>query len=528
MNLSDEINQIIFLIILVVSFACNSPSIKQENHVDKTLIFNASTNLTFTIIHPVLSIDGVAVHILPLVFNGLLSIDKNGNLISGLADSYEINETGLEYRIKLKKDIKFYDGKELTSEDVKFSYEQFKILQEKNFVNCFAYNLSLVNTIDIIDKYNLKISLKTPFAPFIYTLSLGILPKHVYKGKALDTSVYRYPTGTGAFKLIQIDDKKIVLEKNDEYFKGMPQIDKIFFEINNPSIIWAKLLRGEIDCTRNVSKPLLKEIKKADFLKTYDIMEPCFYMLFFNCQNELFKDKRIRQALNYAIDKELLIKNVLMGYGEICNSPILPNSKFCNRNIKPYEYDPQQALKILEELGWIMNKEDGFLYKEGKIFEFNCILVPGYIDVLNTVINMQQQLDNIGIKMEIKMLKSVEDFYTIKQNNNWDCFFVGQENIYDPDRNYNHFHSSKIGTSNIPNYNNPEIDYLLDQGRKTFNVENRLHIYNKFQEILLADPPGIFAYYRYTSIVLNNRVENASPTDFEVFNNIENWRIRCN
>jgi peptide/nickel transport system substrate-binding protein len=514
---------LILYIILFFVLGCEPSSDSGKKKYGGVLIYGSSVNPT--IIHPFLTFDSVSVHILKLIFNGLTKTTKDGSLLPDLAESYEIKQKGLEYNITLKRGVKFHDGEELTSEDVKFTYEELRKIK-KNNLYIFDYDFSMVKKIKIVDKYHIKIILEKPYVGFLFSLSVGILPKHIYKGENnVNSYVYWHPIGTGPFKLTDVDKKKIILECFEDYYKGKPYLDKIICLIDSSSIIWAKLLRGEIDYSKNIPLALLKEVKKVGFLKTREILESSCCLLLLNNNKPFLKDKRIRQALNYAIDKNLMVKTILHGHGKVSSGPVLPYSTSYNNSLKPYEYNPQKALGILKKSGWRINKSDGLLYKDGKNLNLKCLTLKGYPNILLSATFIQRQLNEIGIKMELKVVNSSEEFYKHKKNNDWDAFFGRIEISPESNRNYSYFHSSRIGTTNYCNYANFEIDKLLDLERITLKQEKQKKIYYKFLNILYNDPPGIFAYHKYLSFAINKKVKNAFPDYFDIFRRIENWWI---
>jgi len=520
-----ENKTIIVFVIIFLIIGCSQPSDIEKDKFGGTLVYSASVSPT--IIHPFLTFDSISVHIVPLIFNGLTKVAKDGSLVADLAESYEISQNGLEFDIRLRKGVRFHDEEELTSEDVKFTYEKIKEINEKNTASVFDYDFSMVKNIVLVNKYEVRITLEQPFAPFLFSLTVGILPKHIYQGKDDTTDkIFWYPIGTGPFKLTYIDKHKIILDRFDNYFRGKPYLDKIICEIYSSPLIWAKLLRGEIDYSRLVPINLIREIKNVNFLRTYHVLESSFYMLMLNCKKPFFRDKKTRQALNYAIDKESMIKKVLHGQGIACSSPFLPTSEAYNQNLYPYEYNPQKALTLLKAVGWVKKKDNGFLFKNKESFSFKCLLLSGYPNIREPATFIQNQLNEIGIKMEFKIIDTVKEFYKLVRNNDWDACFGGLEITPEPDKNYSYFHSSRINTTNYFNYNNPEIDRLLELGRKTMNKKERKKIYDKFQEVLYRDPPGIFSFYKYTSLALHKKIEDASADDFALFRGIEKWWIK--
>ncbi len=517
----------ICLVEIVLGLGCESPVTLPQKRYDGVLKHSSAVHPT--IIHPILTFDSISAHIVSLIFNGIMKVTQDGNITTDLAETCTVSRDALEYSVKLKKGIKFHDGKELTSEDVKFTYDQIMELYKNNTAPIYNYDFSKVKYVEIIDKYNIKITLEQACATFLHGLSLGILPKHIYQKKDnTNDDIYWRPVGTGPFKLTSIDNYKIELTRFDDYFRGKACLEKIICEINSPSVTWAKLLRGEIDYTRQIPLEVLSELKKVDFLRTYDVLEPASFGLYFNCKNPFLKNKKIRQALNYAIDKKTLIKKTLDGRAKTCTGVVLPGSWAYNDKLAPYEYNPKKAAGLLSELGWTINQEDGFLYEGQNKISLKCLMFSKFPNIKKPTIFIQHQLNELGIKMEIKVIDNVEEFYEEIRAGKWDVFFGRFGLTVEFERIYNMFHSSRIGATNLFNYRNAQVDNLLDRGRRTLNKGERKEIYNKFQRVFLDDPPAVFVFYKQTTVVINKRIKGAVPDNFYEFKGVEQWWVAGN
>src|SRR3989338_2564319 len=291
----------------------------------------------FSSISPVLSVSSVSSELESIIFDGLIKIDEKGEPQPNLVSSWNVSGDGLKWTFYLRKGVRFHDGVELTAEDAVFTYDAVK--NPENRGNYSSY-FELVKGIRAVDKYTIEITLQKPFASFLYGLGVGILPRHLLEGKDLrQTEFNEHPVGTGPYKLQKWSENEIVLRANKDYFNGRPYLNKIIIKsFPNQKVVWARLMRREIDFSPAITPSDYEIINSIPSFKTYSVLKPYYYMIAFNLspsstltptlsQRErergargevgLFEDKRVRQPLKYAVDKEKIIHEVLNGMGRV-------------------------------------------------------------------------------------------------------------------------------------------------------------------------------------------------------------------
>ncbi len=511
----------IFALLQLLNSCKKSPSQIDKDYGDKLII---GVFQKPTIINPILTSGSISAILLGIIFDGLIKIDENGEIKPDLAESWEISEDGLEWIFHLRKGVKFHDGVEFTAKDVKFTFDKFIKYRERS---AYSSSFKLMDRVTIIDQYAIKIYLLKASPSFLSGLNVGIIPKHLLEKENLETSKFNYnPIGTGSFKLKSLSDKEIILEANKQYFKGRPYLDGIIVKIfENQKVAWVKLMSGEVDFIYLLDPRKYDITKKVSSIKFYTYLHPYYYFIGLNHENEIFKDKRVRQALNYAVDKEEIINKVLKGQGRICSGTIYPNSWAYNPNIKPYPYNPEKALRLLKEAGWEDTDNDHILDKNEKKFSFSLYLNEGDDMLMQCALLIQQFLLDIGVEITVEVIP-VFNFIANLNNKNFESGLMYIISGNEPDNNYIVWHSSQIEEGkNVFSYRNQKVDRLLEEGRTTLNQAKRKEIYYQFQREMLEDPPGIFLFWREELSGIHKRFRGIKIDPMEILRNVHEWWV---
>src|SRR3972149_11009028 len=304
-----------------------------------------------TPINPLTSLSGISSQLVDVVFDGLVRIDEDLEVTPSLASSWQISDNGLRWTFFLRRGVRFHDGVEVTTRDVKFTLEE--IIHSKS-IGLYTGGLAdLINSVQIKDRYTVEILLNRPSPSFIYNMEVGILPAHLLQEKGPLEEFGSHPVGTGPFRLSQWKEYEIVLDANRDYFLGRPYLDKIVVRIYpNQELAWAKLMRGEGGLLGPVDPSVYDFLKQVRSLQIYNAYNLHYSIVAFNNNREPFHDLKVRRALNYAIDKEYMIRKDLMGKGRPAAEPVWLRSWAYDPSVKPYPYDPQRALSLLREAGW--------------------------------------------------------------------------------------------------------------------------------------------------------------------------------
>lgn len=479
---------------------------------------------------PLFASDSATADISGKIFNGLTKYDKNLNITGDLAESWSISKDGKEIIFYLKKGIKWHDGREFTADDVIFTYRS--VTDPKN-PTPYSSNYGPVMEVKAIDKYTIKITYSKPFAPALESWGMGILPKHLLEGKdLLNSPLNRNPIGTGPFKLKEwITGQRIILNRNEEYFEGTPFFERIISRIiPDPSTMFLELRFGGIDYMGLTPAQFKHYGQKSDFKKYFNVYRyPSFSYTYigYNLKNPLFQDKRVRQAIAHAINKREIIEGVLLGYGTQCTGPFPPSSWAFNPKVKDFEYSPEKAKRILSELGWKANSK-GILTKNGMKFSFTLLLNQGNEARLKTAQIVKEQLRQIGIELNIRVLEW-QSFLELVTKRQFQAVLLGWSLSRDPDL-FDIFHSSKTrpGEFNFVGYSNGEVDNLIEKARETLNREDRKKLYWKIHELIAEDQPYTFLYVPDAIIAVNKRIKGIESAPAGIWHNYIHWYVPKN
>jgi len=470
-----------------------------------------------------------------MIYSGLMKIDEKGNLVNDMAEGYEISEDKLSYTFYIKKNIKWHDDKDLTSDDIIFTMQT---IQNKDFNSPLRTNWKGIR-VEKIDDYTVKFTLKNAYSPFLNNLTFGILPKHLWEfigsGNFLLAEYNLKPVGTGPYKFKMLSKDKsgkinsIELDSNDNYYFQKPYIDKIivkFFQGEDEAI--SSFNRKEIKGISYILPGSKESIVDSDNTNIYRLNIPRYFAIFFNqTKSKPLSDKAVRIALASAIDRNKLIGEVYSGEGVVTDSPIPSQLMGNNPDIKTYEYSVEEARNILENAGWKDSDGDGIREKDDVKLAF-ALVTTDWQEAKEVSLMLKDMWKEVGADIEIKNLDTNEIQNNYIKQRSYEAILFGEILNYDPDP-FAFWHSSqkKDPGLNFSLYDNPEADKLLEEARQETDQNLKIEKYKKFQEIVAEDIPAIFLYSPYYLYVQNNSIEGTNLNSIVIpsnrFNNIENW-----
>ncbi len=474
-------------------------------------------------INPLTSVSGISSLLTEMLFDGLIRIDENLEARPSLASSWKISDNGLRWTFYLRRGVRFHDGEEFTAEDVKFTLEE---IIHSSSIGSFTGDLAdIIKVVQIKDRYTVEILLNQSSMSFLYRMEVGILPAHLLKGKVSQEEFGSQPVGTGPFRLNHWNKDEIILEVNQDYFQGRAYLDRILVKIYpDQKLAWAKLMRGEGDLFYPIEPAVYDFLKQVSSLRVYKINDMYYSLILLNNHSELFHDRRVRIALNYAIDKEYLVQDALKGKGSVAAGPLWHGSWAYNPSVRPYPYDPQKALSLLKEAGWRDADGDHILEKDGRKFTFTLFINEGDETKGHAAMYLQQQLWELGILMDIKTFSTASMDFLFQGR--FDAIFPEIDSHIYPDFSYNIWHSSQIGKGlNIGRYRSDIVDELLEKGRLSRDADSARPLYYRFQEEIHNDPPGIFLYWADTFMGVHRRFRGAKITPLSLMGFIHEWYV---
>lgn len=446
------------------------------------------------------------------IFNTLLKYDKNLDLEGELVENWQISADYKTITFKLKPNLKWADGKPLTSADVLFTW---KLVTDEKTRSPYASDYQLVKKAVAPDAQTFSVTYNQAYAPALDSWAgLQILPKHLLENQDIHTTAFaRNPVGSHYYKLDKwTHGENLKLSRNPTSVLGAAKIDKLVTRIiPDNSAQFLELMADNIDLmgldpikySRII--PARPELQKK--LALYKELGNSYTYLGFNLKHKPFDDIRVRKAINYAIDKQEIIDGVYLGLGINIASPYKPGTRWSNPDLQAYSYDPNKAKSLLKEAGFVDSNGDGILERDGKPFSFEIITNQNKEREKSAVL-IQRRLKDVGIDVQIRAIEWASFISRFIKTGDFDAVVLGWSLGLDPDQ-FNIWHSSqnKPGQFNFIGYNNPQIDQLLEQGRFEMDVDKRTKIYHEFSKVLLEDSPIIYLSAGYGLTAIHKRVK---------------------
>ncbi|MDD2541864.1 MAG: peptide-binding protein, partial [Desulfuromonadaceae bacterium] len=456
----------------------------------------------------------------------------NLKIVGDLAKSFDISDDGLTITFHLHHGVKWHDGAPFTSRDVLYTYH---VTIDPKTPTAYAEDFKQVKNITAPDLFTIRVSYNSPFAPALASWGMNILPAHLLEGKDITKSpLARNPVGTGPYRFKEwVSGQKIELEANKDYFEGRPYIDRIIYRIiPDTSTLFMELKAGAIDLMNPTPVQYARQTESKEFtsrFNKYRYPSSTYLYMGYNLRHPLFSDKRVRQALTAAINKDELIQGVLFGMGQKAYGPIIPGRWAYNPAVKDIVYDPKHAAELLAQAGWKEKNSDGILVKDGKPFTFTILTNQGNQQRLMTAQIIQQRLLQVGIDVKIRVVEWAAFLKEFINKGNFEVVLLAWSVSQDPDM-FDVWDSSKNkpGELNFIGYNNPEVDRLLVEGRSTFNIEKRKKAYFRIQDILADEQPYTFLYVPDALPVVSARFRGVKPAPAGIGYNQNKWYVPKN
>jgi peptide/nickel transport system substrate-binding protein len=481
---------------------------------------------------PMIAGESAASAVASHIFNSLLKYDRNLELEGELAKSWEVSSDQRTITFHLKPDLKWADGQALTSEDVLFTW---KLVTDDKTRTPYGADYKLVEKAEAPDALTFKVTYGQPYAPALDSWAgLQVLPKHLLQSQDINNTPFaRNPIGSSYYKLAEWKNgERISLIRNDHSVLGPPRIERLVSRfIPDPASQFLELMADNID-VMNLNPiqyarivPARPQLNKR--IALYKELGNGYTYLGFNLKHAPFDDVRVRRAINYAIDKQELIDGVLLGLGEPIAAPYKPGTRWVNPQLKPYPYDPNKAKQLLKEAGFEDHDGDGILDRDGKPLSFEILTNQNKQREMSAVL-IQRRLKEIGIDVKIRVLEWASFLGRYIKTGDFDVVVLGWSLSLDPDQ-FSIWHSSqnKPGQFNFINYNNPQVDKLLEQGRLELDPDKRMKIYHEFSRLLLEDSPVVYLFEGYGLPAISKRVrgiDNPAPPAGIGWNS-EQWYI---
>ena len=523
------------IIILLIGCSNSNKQAPQLSETAKQNILSVNIGANPSFLNPVLFTDSTSHAVVRMVFNGLFKQNADLEMEPDLVKTFAISDDGLVYTFNLHTNVAWHDGQPLTADDVEFT---FNTLLDPS-TNTVRRGHFMINGNPILFKaistHTVQATLPQPYAPFLSVLEMGILPKHLLENEDINTTDFnRNPIGTGPFTFTEWrPDQFIRLKRNDNYFKTPAKLNGIVMRIiPDTTTSLVALKKGEIDLSGLPGKDIEK-IKQISWLDFYTYSRLSYSYIGLNVQKPPFSDKNIRQAIAYAINKQIIIDSVLRGYGDEAHIPSSPLSwAYPSENeLFKYSYDPNKAMDLIKQSGYILNDTTNQFEKDGAPLEFKLLVAQGSKQGEQIAQIAQRFLTNIGIKMNIQILEWSSLLKTIHSQESpkpFEAVMLGWGfDINDPDDSYTSWHSSQYPNGgNFNGFVNKRADELLDEGRIVLNQTKRKDIYKEFFNIISEETPYVFLFHPQAAVSVHQYVKGLSkPGPAGILHDIESVYI---
>lgn len=497
-------------------------------------------------INPVLSISEADKNLTALLYSGLVRITSEGKIENDLAEDMVISDDRLIYTARIKDNARFHDGTPVTADDIIFTIQKIvdPIIKSPKRGNWDGVK------VEKIDEKTVSFILKQAYTPFIYNLTIGILPKNIWKNVSTDEFSFSQfntlPIGSGPYKVDRVERNSggipnfYKLIPNENNYDKSPYISNIIFKFypSEDALIEA-YNEGAIESLGGISAEKILQLK-TNGSRIISSPLPRVFAIFFNQnQSKVLLNKEIRQALNLASPKEEIVKEIFGGYATIINSPF-PAGIYSWTNSKEsetsFEKRLAEAQELLTKAGWKMNEETGTLEKkEGSaIIALSFSISTGDAPELRAVANnLASAWGKLGAKVDILVFETGELNQNVIRSRNFTTLLFGEVVGRDADL-YPFWHSSQKNDPglNIALYTNSHADKFLENARSASNPEIIEKNYKAFTEELQSDLPAIFLYTPNFLYVVPEKVKaiNLGPLTVsqDRFLGIRDWYIETN
>jgi peptide/nickel transport system substrate-binding protein len=424
------------------------------------------------------------------IHSALVGYDTDYKLYNDLAETVDVQPDGLKYTFTLRKGVKFHDGSELTAADVKYTIDYYR--DEKNAATIQSAYTG-IGSVETPDDYTVVVNMATVNAASLVNWATNPIVNAKYHAEVGDAKYSTAPIGTGPFKLKEWKAAEYTeVEAFADYFKGRPLVDAIRMEVvPEDAVRKAALETGDADSS---AWPLLVEdslaLEKDTNFKVYRTPGDSIKHFPINNERPYFADKRCRQALMYALDRQRIIDDLWNGAAEVAQSNIPPSSSYFKTDLKQYEFSPDKAKALLDEAGW-KEGADGIREKDGVKFSFTCTAKAGD-QARKAIAELAQQLfKDIGVEMQIAEAPVAEILTAMREGAMEMSIFNWTYNsgVLEPDCTDT---LSSTGGNNFPHFKNAEMDELLSQGLQEVDPAKRKPIYDRIQDIFVEEVPVLY------------------------------------
>ena len=461
------------------------------------------------------SVDAASERVRTLIFNSLVKKNEKFDYTGELASDIKRSDDGLTYTFTLNDGVKFHDGRTLSSADVKYTLD---LVFSSNFAKSASFyegegasKHSYIKSVEAPDGRTIVVTLIKPWVGLLSNLvPVAIIPKDSYESQK------ERPLGTGPFKFVRYDNAQQVcdVEAFPDYWEGAPKLQTVRVRVlSDMNQMQAELQAGRVDIApmpTSLSPDAVKRLEQDPNLQVQTFSGSNVVLLTINTSAPPLDNAKVRQAIAHAIDRESLIKNLLLGLGKIAHS-IIPEESWAYSPGQTYSYDPAAAKRLLDEAGFRDPDGDGpqMRFDKPVVYKLSGSSIAGrqYAGVI------QNYLKEVGIPVEIQTPEQNTLFDELRRGNFQISYTQWVGGNQDPIFYKDLFATSEIPTQTRPSrnrsrYSNKELDALLDEAVNTFDRQRGKELYTKIQEIVSRDVPVFPLWYQSNVVIAKKNVQN--------------------
>jgi peptide/nickel transport system substrate-binding protein len=453
-----------------------------------------------------------------VLFDPAKPVHGPDSIVGELAQKWSWQDSYRNLVLFLRPDVTWHDGRPFTARDVKFTIERLWLSPEVPFFQ--RANVQDIGRVEVVDDHTVRIVTKVPFAtlPVMLGYLANILPEHVlggYTSEQLRNPVefLRNPIGTGPFRFGEaVLGSHVRLVAYDRYFLGRPKLDALVFRVvADIEQQLAQLQTGQLDLMI-LEPPQVAAVQRLANVQLVEAPQVNYAFVGFNGKQEPFGDRRVRQALTYAIDRKAILDKIYLGKGRLATGPVNPLVAWAYTDaVEAYRYDPALAQRLLEEAGWTRGP-DGIRMRRGQPLKFTLDFDRGNPVREQTAVIVRQYWRDVGADVELRVSEFNAFLSRMRSRPNplqaWVLWYITP-----PEADLLGYYHSQ-GTLNELGYANPEVDQLLEKGRATFDQRERARLYQQAQKLIAADAPAVFLVYPAEIQALGKRVQGWVPMGY--------------
>jgi ABC-type transport system substrate-binding protein len=451
------------------------------------------------------------------IYEGLVEFDENLDIRPCLAHSWEISKDGCTYTFYLEHGVLFHDGSPFNAEAVKFNVERWlKGCEPENRTwRRTALYAPYIKSVDVVDQYTVQIKLFNPFGAFLHHLAHGaaLMVSPAAVEKYGETGIATNPVGTGPFKFVEwVKDDHITLDANLNYWKGRPFLDRLIFKVAPEGSARVMMLEaGDAQLIERVPSTEISRLQTTSGIDVYIRASLRTIYLGMNCKKEPFNNTKVRQAVNYAIDKEKVCKQILSGMGDPSDSPLAPLT-WGYYSTGGYPYDPEKAKQLLAEAGYPNGFKATLWTPKGR-----------YLMDYEVAQAVQGQLKEVGIDLELRTWEWASYIGALDlgpEKGEYQMFLLGwAPSTGDADWVLRPLFSTELiapAGDNYAGYSNPVVDDYIKAGMTAASIDERYEAYKNAQIVIVNEAPWAFLYVMKQTVAAKSNVHGVQILPIEI------------